>query len=296
MSREYQRSDAHIIDYELYELPGVDDVFRGPPVTSGDYIACVGAAQTFGRFVRAPFPALISCSLGIAALNLGRGGAGPAFHLSNAGIMEYINRARMVIVQVLSGRSQSNSIFSIPGHRVRGTNLVDGRELSADQFYTWLMGEDPVLARKIVAETRENYVLAMTRLLNAIKPPKVLLWFSVRSPDYQERWELPIERLWGDYPQLVNRPKLDRLQSHADLYVESVSREGLPQPLLDRNGAPASFQSLSLLTSEIVTKTENRYYPSPEMHRKAAALLTPACHELLNGRSNIELLPARAAV
>ena len=54
MSAEYQLSDAHIVDYELYQLPGVDDVFRGPPIQSDQYVACLGAAQTFGRFVQAP--------------------------------------------------------------------------------------------------------------------------------------------------------------------------------------------------------------------------------------------------
>jgi len=282
MSLAYQRSDAHIVDYELYQLPGIDDVFRGPPITSDYYIACIGAAQTFGRFVQAPFPALIWRSLGIDTLNLGRGGAGPTLHLSNPRIMEHINRARVVIVQVLSGRSQSNSIFRLLDHRPRGINLVNGSELTADQFYTWLVREDLELARKIVAETRENYVMAMIQLLDAIKPPKILLWFSVRSPDYQEHWELPIGRLWGNYPQLVNREMLNRLQSHADIYVECVSRQGLPQPLFDRSGVPTSFQSFSELSSEIATRNENRYYPSPEMHENAAALLIPACRELLN--------------
>src|ERR1700733_1499440 len=88
MSLRYQSSDAHIVDYELYQLPGVDEFFRGPPPASDTYIACVGAAQTFGRFVPAPFPALISRSLDIGTLNLGRGGAGPGFHFSNSKIME----------------------------------------------------------------------------------------------------------------------------------------------------------------------------------------------------------------
>jgi hypothetical protein len=283
MSRAYQRSDGHFIDYEIYELRGVNGVFRGPPTDSDEYIACLGAAQTFGRFVQKPFPKLISRGLGIDVLNLGRGGAGPTFPLSNPKLMEYINRARIVIVQVLSGRSQSNSLFHTVGHGMYGVNLVDGRELSADQFYTWLLSQDEQLARKIVAETRENYVLAMTALLDAIKPPKILFWFSVRRPEYQERWELPLERLWGEFPQFVNQTMLDRLRSHCDSYVECVSRRGSPQPLFDRNGNPTSFKAFSLSSAEGVMKTENRYYPSPEMHEDAAELLVPACRKLLNG-------------
>ena len=280
----YQDCDAHIIDYEIYQLPGIDGVFRGPPIKSEEYVACVGAAQTFGRFVQTPFPRLISRTLGIDALNLGRGAAGPAFFLSNPRLMEYINRARIAIVQVLSGRSQSNSLFSIVGNGMHGINLVDGRELSADQFYTWLMGQDAQLAQKIVAETRENYVLAMTQLLDAIKPPKILFWFSVRSPEYQEHLKLPLGRLWGEFPQFVNRAMLDQLRSRADAYVECISRRGLPQPLFDRSGNPTSFKAFSSCPSKVVMRTENHYYPSPQMHEDAATLLIPCLQQVLGGR------------
>ena len=292
MSIGYQRSDAHIIDYEIYQLPGVEGLFRGPPINinNNDYVACLGAAQTFGRFVETPFPRLISRALGIEALNLGRGGAGPTFYLNTPRLMEYINRARVVIVQVLSGRSQSNSLFSIIDHGMHGINLADGQKISADQFYTWLLGQDIQLARKVVAETREHYVANMIGLLNAITPPKILLWFSVRTPEYRERWELPVGRLWGEFPQFVNRAMLDQMRSRADICVECISRRGSPQRLLDRSGNPTSVETVSLSTSEVVVRTENRYYPSPEMHEDAATLLIPACREILTlGPSRVDL-------
>lgn len=282
----YQRSDAHIIDYQLYELPGVHGAFRGPPIRTSEYIACVGAAQTFGRFAPLPFPALISRCLGIEALNLGRGGAGPGFHLSCPTLMTYINRARLVIVQIFSARSQSNSLFTVSGERVRGINRVDGSEASADQFYTWLMRQDRELASRIINETRTNYVSAMTELLEAINAPKILLWFSVRRPEYEERRELPLARLFGDFPQLVNRAMVEELRDHVDIYVECVSQRGLPQPILDPSGSPTCVQDISLSTLGVVVKTENRYYPSPEMHEDAAALLMPACEDVLNGGPN----------
>lgn len=282
MSIGYQQTDAHIIDYELYQLPGIRCHFRGPPITSDQYVACVGAAQTFGRFVSTPFPRLISRALGVDALNLGRGGAGPTFPLSNPKLLDYINRARIVIVQVLSGRSQSNSLFRILGHGMRGINLVDGREVTADEFYTWLVNQDARLARKIIDETRENYVLAMAELLNAIKPPKILFWFSMRSPEYSEQLSLPVWRLWGEFPQLVNRTMIEQLRDLADIYIECVSRRGSPQPLFDRSGNPTSFRGFSPSPTQAVMQNQNCYYPSPEMHEDAATLLIPACRDLWN--------------
>jgi hypothetical protein len=284
--RGYQSQDAHFIDYVLYELPGGSGVFRGPPITRDEYLACVGAAQTFGRFVQTPFPRQISNALGVDALNLGRGGAGPTFPLNNPRLMTYINRARLAIVQVFSGRSQSNSLFKTVNDGMRGIHQLDGRELSADDFYKWFLEQDEQIARKIVAETRANYVLAMTELLKAITVPKILFWFSVRTPDYQEKWRLPVQNLWGEFPQLVNRQMIDQLRNRSDVYVECVSRRGLPQPLTNRTeDGDRSADSVSPEMKKL-PQFENRYYPSPEMHEDAAELLIPVCREILLRRQD----------
>jgi len=280
MSLAYQHRDAHIIDYDLFQLEGVVPHFRGPSIKSDTYVACVGAAQTFGRFAKTPYPRLISQALDIETLNLGRSGAGPTYPLSNSALLDYINRARLVIVQVLSGRSQSNSLFRTIQDGMVGISLIDGRQVPAREFYGWLLAQDTEFAKKIVVETRENYVAAMTQMLDAIKPPKILFWFSVRTPEYEEQWDSTVERLWGEYPQLVNREMVDRLRKHADRYVECISRRGLPQPLFDLNGNPTSIKPFFPAPGE-VSRSENGYYPSPEMHDEAAALLAPVCRELL---------------
>src|SRR5579875_548468 len=88
----YQAPDWWVVDYALYSLPdlpsdlvpGLPLRLRGPApgeLGRGGYIACVGAAQTFGRFCEEPFPALLSRDLGIPTLNLGFGGAEPQLFL-----------------------------------------------------------------------------------------------------------------------------------------------------------------------------------------------------------------------
>ena len=281
MPEPYYISDAHLMDYQVYRLPGVNALFRGPPVESDEYVACIGAAQTFGRFVQEPFPALLSKALDIDVLNLGHGGKGPSFHLGTEGVMDYVNRAKLVVVQILSGRSQSNSLFTLDRHGMYGTSR--GQKMSADNFYNWLLEQDAETIAEVVAETRANYVASMKKLLDAIKPPKILFWFSVRTPKYDERHEPPAWRLFGEFPQLVNAEMVAELRGHADRYVECVSRNGLPQNIVDRNGAPAEFLSHMKSPTEPVMSGENTYYPSPEMHVEAAALLAPVCRMLLRG-------------
>jgi hypothetical protein len=101
----------------------------------------------------------------------------------------------------------------------------------------------------------------------------------VRSPEYPERWELPIWRLWGQFPQFVNRAMVDQVRGHADAYVECISSRGSPLQIIDSNGNPVL----------------NRYYPAPEMHEDAAGLLLPACRELLThsfGRESQRFRPS----
>jgi len=278
----YQETDAHLVDYQLYQLPGIElSTFRGPPVRREAYVACIGAAQTFGRLAHRPFPALISSALDIDSLNLGRGGAGPGYTLRSPAMMRYINDARLVIVQVLSGRSVSNSIWHTVNDGVLGVNQVTGTPMRADEFYTWLLQQELDYARQIVAESRANYVATMTRMLSAIKPPKILLWFSTRAPDYRETWALPPWRLFGKYPQLVNRAMVESVKPFADRYVECVSYRGLPHRVIDLAGNPSAYHVLPSMDPNAVPQEMNRYYPSQEMHEDAADLLIPACRELL---------------
>ena len=281
MGIPYQIADAHFIDYRLYRLPGVKSPFRGPAVKGDRYIACVGAAQTFGRFVDTPYPRLVSSALGIEALNLGRGGSSSTFVGENPILLQHVNRAALVVVQVLSGRSQSNSMFQVLDDGMRGINIETGQPCTAPEFYTWLMEKDKELTQRIVEETRTNYIQSMTRLLNAIKPPKILLWFSNRTPEYQERLGGSLLDLFGKFPQFVNRPMVDALRGQADAYTECISKRGIPQSIIDRGFYPVTFEDVPLPPSppENVV-TINTYYPSPEMHEDAAAMLIPVCREI----------------
>lgn len=288
MAAEYQDPDWRVVDYQTYCLDEsiIDPStkrplhIRGPRpdrLDAGGYFVCLGAAQTFGRFCPRPFPSILAERLRIPAVNISHGGAGPAFFDNNETLLSYLNGARFVILQVMSGRSESNSLFESDGvgfYRRRS----DGQSLGCDQAFAELLKTQSmpkVLA--VVEETRQSWIESYRRLTVKIRVPKVLFWFATRVPDYAPSVK-NVSGLFGAFPQLVNGRMVKDVGRQCDHYVECVSVRGVPQILLDRfNGERVTITDP--WTSQ--PWVENWYYPSPEMHEEAANALEPVCRELL---------------
>jgi hypothetical protein len=275
VSEHYGRLDAPAFDYELGEVPGTGTLFRGPVAdTRRPYIAAVGGAQTFGRFVGRPFPTVLAERLGMPCLNLGFGGAGPRFAM-RPDILPLLQGARLVVVQVFSGRSASNSLFDNTDCRNTGRVVATGEWTTFERFLDrLLMREDPALAERTVRETRDDFVFDMTRLGRALAVPTVLLWLSRRPPDYAIDWSRGFGIL-NHFPQLIDRAVVERIRPVFSAYVEAASEAGIPQRLWR-----AREEVLGTRLGEDGFLW-NDYYPSPEMHALAADLLEPACRRLL---------------
>ena len=275
MGSDYQRFDAPDLDYALWDCPFDKAVkLRGPPVDrTRPYVVCLGAAPTFGRFCREPFPELLSRRLGMQVLNAGVAGAGPSTFL-RGGWSEWLNGAKAVVVQVLAARSESNSLFECdPTRGALGVRRSDASPMRFEEFLRRLMEtSDPATVRQVVEETRQNYVRNMIRLLQGIHSPKVLLWLSKRPPRYAIN-DRKLHGILNAHPQLVDDVMLDQIRTHADAVVECVSSAGLPQRLWPAaEPLPGTVLADGVLT--------NRYYPSPEMHALAAAKLADACRSI----------------
>jgi Domain of unknown function (DUF6473) len=273
----YQTRDYEVIDYEVFVLPDVTSPVRGPApetLTTGEYFACLGAAQTFGCNCKQPFPSLLADRLGVPTLNLGFAGVGPRFFVQREPpLVKYANHGRFAIVQVMSGRSEDNSLFDSRGiEQLRRRS--NGQRIAAVDAYSELLANESVDRMKaIVEETRENWVESYSKLLAAIEVPTILLWFSQRSPEYEESYA-DVWGMFGKFPQLVNRSMVERIRELSDGYVECVSSRGWPQRLISRfTGEPVSIDLGGTWTEY------DRYYPSPEMHEDAAAALMEACRK-----------------
>jgi hypothetical protein len=277
----YQSEAYNIVDYELWRMEGTDEFFRGPQMVlqPQKFVAFVGAAQTFGTFCRFPFANLIAERNGHAIANLGIGGAGPTRFLIDSALMRVISQARVVVVQVMSGRSVGNTLYE----NLKGTSSL--RPRGKGGHWTWAESVWKELfvrlprtdLEALVAETRRNWIDEMSQLLKSIAAPKILLWISTRTPDYPEGYE-SIDQLFGSFPHLVNREMLKKILPLADAFVDATSARGTPQPLYDRFTGERT--AVSLARPDYAHINTNGGYPSPEMHVDAAEKLAPVLRKL----------------
>ena len=276
----YQKRDLEIIDYNLYslQLNNLDIAYavRGSQPKSleaKEYFVDLGSAFTFGCFCPKPYGSLLQEKLGLPQLNLGFAGAGPRFFLKHHKLVEqYVNQAQFAIILVMSGRSESNSLFASGGLETY-RRRTDGQYVTAEVVYQELITNyETDYVKKIVEETRNNWVKNYQELLSMITVPKILLWLSKRPPEYQATYD-NTRSLFGNFPQLVNPEMMAAIKSYCDEYVECVSKKGSPQLLTNRFNKKTAY----LNTREGRVKPHNDYYASPGMHEDAANALEAVC-------------------
>lgn len=277
MSRFYQDLDAPHFDYRLGTIAGAggDLLFRGPIAdTTRPFVACIGAAQTFGRFVERPFPALLGRALDVPCVNAGVPGTGPRFWLQPE-VLAAVNSAQLVIVQVLAGRSASNSMYTNTGGGHDGIVAATGERLRFEAFLARVMASgDAALLDRVVAETRADYTATMRQLGESLRVPTVLLWLSYRTPAYRLDRSTPFGVL-NHFPQLVDQDVIDAIRPAFGAFVDCTSSAGVPQRLW-RTTAPVDGTELG-----VDGYLYNQYYPTPAMHELAAERLVPVCRRLL---------------
>lgn len=277
----YQTRDYAAFDYEHWGHDLFAEGLRGPrpsnaALETGAFVASLGAAQTYGRFVYRPYAQIVAEEKGLAVANLATGGAGPKFYLNQPDLLDIANRSRLCLIQVMSGRSADNSVLHDPKGLSRLQWRDSGTRVVPDDAFRHLIGtRSEAEVRAIVQETRDAYVADMKDLLAKIAAPKVLVWISVRSPDYETDYST-VRGIFKGFPQMVNAAMVDELRaalSPEDRFVALSSRRGLPNTLMNRY----TGEQTTIPMHNKAAKTQ-AYYPSQEMHLDLAAQLIEALH------------------
>ncbi|HEX8232001.1 MAG TPA: DUF6473 family protein [Caulobacteraceae bacterium] len=268
----YQHQDFELIDYDMRALPGVEKrLFRGPlpspdQLASGDYICLLGAAQFLGRFQRRHLQSLIAERLGAPVLNLAGGARGPQDYL-NPGFRRHISRARVVIVQVLSGRSTGDKEY--PGGIVT-LRKDTGETVQRLTLLKELARDNPSEYRRLVRSWNSRYLMHYRALANMIKGRKVLVWMSQRAPaDWNiEKGEQRSQ--FGPFPHLIDQGTVEALRSLFDEYIEVITPAEAVTFTSRATGEPCPF-----MTPEGETRWSSNYYPSEAAHHACFEQLAP---------------------
>lgn len=211
-------------------------LFRGPRRRlEGDFVACLGGTETFGKSVSHPYPDLLEEMTGITCVNFGWPNAGIDVFTGDRALIDCAGRARLCVLQVPGAINMSNRYYTV--HPRRNDRFLQATEtlraLFSDvdfcefSFTRHMLGHlrqrSPdrfVLLRQELASV---WVDGMRALIGRIGAPVVLLWLSTRAP------ESAADRTgtWAD-PALVDRDMLQMLRDAACGIVEVRLQEGAP--------------------------------------------------------------------
>jgi len=249
--------------------------FRGPRRDlDGEYIAMLGGSETYGRFVIAPFPALVEEQLGVPVANLGYPNAGPDVYLGDRGVAEVAGAAHLAVVQVMGAQNQTNRFYTVHPRRndrfVAATPALRAmyRDVDFTEFHFTrhlihaLWSKGPERFAPVAAELKALWVVRMKGILSRLPQRRVLLW-TANNP--------PPDGLQGPEvePMFVDRAMIGALRPHVAAYVEHVAS---PSALAE------GVQSMRFTPAEEHAAQE---LPGPAIHREAAEALIPVLEGLL---------------
>ncbi|MEM9357162.1 MAG: DUF6473 family protein [Pseudomonadota bacterium] len=163
-----------------------------------------------------------------------------------------------------------NCFFSIVS-MVTGQPEVGFRQFShVAGMLSALKALDAERLRLVEREIRTAWVARMSRLMDEIHVPIILLWIATRRPeDRPGRAEDP----WR-YPHFIDRDLLEAVVPKAAALIECTADDGLPQDLT-RGGRPVLFQPTG---TPILA---NGDLPSPLVHRRAADSLVSVIRHVI---------------
>ncbi|MEM9966976.1 MAG: DUF6473 family protein [Pseudomonadota bacterium] len=179
------------LDYALCRYGTSKLLFRGPRQLSQDpYIAFLGGIETYGRFVRSPFPSQIEEALGRPCLNLGQVGAGVDVFLHDPFVAQVLKEAKVIVVQAMGVQGQSNAFYTVhPRRNDRITalrpalhDLFDRADFTDVHYTRHLLESLCSLSSEgfttVQAHLQAVWVKQMQSLLTQIAGVSIVLWIN----------------------------------------------------------------------------------------------------------------------
>ncbi len=245
-------------------------LFRGPRRDlAAPFVAVLGGAETYGKFVPQPYPALLEGMLGKPVVNFGVPSAGPDAWSHDPALVELVAKARVTVVQVTGAQNLTNRFYSVHPRRndrfLRASPLLLQifREVDFTEFnFTRHMLQSlrrvsPEKFALLADELRAAWLARMSALVPRLGPRVVLVWMQPDPGDPDAE------------PMLVDAAMIDALRPHVAA-VLSVSFS-----------ATARAAGVAGMVFPPLAEPAARGMPGPLHHAELAAAIAPVVAPLL---------------
>ena len=251
--------------------------FRGPRRSfDRPYVAFLGGAETYGKYVAEPFADLVEDEVGFTSINLGCVNAGPDVYLAEPEVIRIAQGAEAVVLQVMGAANLTNRYYAVHPRRndrfIAATPLLRAlyREVDFTEFnftrhmLTTLEATSKERFEMVAEELRATWVARMGDLLDRLPARTILLWVADSAPMPR----VPRRGLRED-PVLVDRAMMAEVIPRARAYVEAVT-----SPIARQAGtAGMAFAALEVLAAAAL--------PGPSVHREVAGKLVEALEAVM---------------
>ena len=205
--------------------------FRGPRRSlEAPYIAFMGSTDTFGKFIRRPFPAQVEDVLSRTCVNFGCVNAGIDAFLQDASILSACRNADLTVMQVMGAQNLSNRFYTVHPRRndrfLKASTVlraiyaeIDFADFSFTRHMLQALHEaDPTRFEIVREELQAAWTARMKTLVSELGGNVVLLWFAASLPPRND--ELPTKAALSTEPLFITREMIEAVRPHVRQIVE----------------------------------------------------------------------------
>jgi hypothetical protein len=226
----YENLGANALDYYPCRYGKSRLTFRGPRRgLDGLYVAMLGGTETYGKFVRFPYPQRVEELSGITTVNFGCVNAGADVFINDPTVLGACSGAHVTVVQVMGAQNMSNRFYAVHPRRndrfLRASSLMKSIFRDVDftdfNFTRHLLGtlsnQSPEQFEILRDELKDAWYARMSTLLGKIEGKTVLLWMAGHSPDDHD-----MVRKLGPDPLFVDRDMIEKIRPLVTEVVEVI--------------------------------------------------------------------------
>lgn len=234
----YSVMGSEALDYAPCRYGKSKVLFRGPKRDLVEpHLAFIGGTETYGKFIKTPFPELLEESIGKTCVNFGLPNAGIDVFTQSRFLTQTLAKAEVTVVQVLGAQNMTNRFYSVHPRRndrfvAASSTLkqmypeIDFVEINfTKHLMQKLLRVSPERFEVVLCEIQEAWVARMRLLLGQIKGKSLLLWLSqIPTPSNDDLGKGGA----GPDPVFISREMLEEIRPRVTDMLEVVtSRQAL---------------------------------------------------------------------